>query len=205
MMRHFFCILTACFGMVTSGFAATEAKPQVGIVNFATCMSDSKYGKQEQNSFEALKKQMASLLEDTEKQLNELAGKFNDAEFMDGLSPEAEMEMKNKFQSLNEEMQRYQSQYYQVMNQANLKIYQNIVGKIQTAAEKVSKDKKLTMVMNKEACFFFMPTLEVTDAVIAEMDKTFDQDPAVKKQTANNETKPGEVKAEAAQAQGKTK
>ncbi len=205
MIKHFFCILTACVGMFTTGFAATDTKPQVGIVNFATCMSDSKYGKQEQGSFDSLKKQMASLLEDTEKQLNELAAKFNDAEFMDGLSPEAEMEMKTKFQTLNEEMNRYQSQYYQVMNQANLKIYQNMMGKIQTAAEKVSKDKKLNMVMNKEACFFFMPTLDVTNSVIAEMDKLYDQDPAVKKQTASNEAKSGEVKAEAAQVEGKTK
>lgn len=204
-MKHFFYILTACMALVTSGFAATDTKPQVGVVNFATCMTDSKYGKQEQASFETLKKQMGTLLEDTEKQINEIVAKFNDAEFMDGLSPEAETEMKAKFQSLNEEMERYRGQYYQVMNQANLKIYQNIVGKIQAASEKVSKDKKLNMVMNKEACFFFMPTLEVTDAVIAEMDKLFDQDPSVKKQTAANDAKAGEVKAESAQSQGKTK
>ena len=61
---------------------------------------------------------MASLLEDTEKQINELATKFNDPEFLDALSPEAEEELKNKFRSLNEDLNRYQNQYYQVLNQS---------------------------------------------------------------------------------------
>ncbi len=161
-------------GLCAGGFAA-EPKPSVGVVNFNNCMTDSKLGKQEQSSFDALKNQMTSLLEDTEKQTNEIAAKFNDAEYMDGLSPEAEEEMKNKFRGLNEEMNRYQNQYYQVLQQANMKIMQTIGAGIQEASEKVAKDKRLNMVMSKEACFFAAPTLDVTNFVVAEMDKTFEQ------------------------------
>ncbi len=160
--------------LTTMSFAA-EPAPNVGIVNFASCVSDSKIGKQEQASFEGLKKQMSSLLEDTEKQLNELATKFNDAEFVDSLSPEAEEELKNKFRSLNEDLGRYQNQYYQVLNQANMKIVQTISTNINTAAEKVAKDKKLNLVVNKDACFFSAPTLDITSLVVAEMDKTYEQ------------------------------
>jgi outer membrane protein len=145
-------------------------------VNFATCVSDSKLGKQEQASFENLKKQMSSLLEDTEKQLNDLAAKFNDPEYLDGLSPEAEEELKVKFRTLNEELGRYQNQYYQVMNQANGRIIQTLSTSINTASEKVAKDKKLNMVVNKDACFYYTPALDVTTSVIAEMDKNFAQD-----------------------------
>ncbi len=162
-------------GLCAGGFAAAEPKPSVGVVNFNSCMTDSKLGKQEQSSFDALKNQMTSLLEDTEKQTNEIAAKFNDAEYMDGLSPEAEEEMKNKFRGLNEEMNRYQNQYYQVLQQANMKIMQTIGAGIQEASEKVAKDKRLNMVMSKEACFFAAPTLDVTNFVVAEMDKTFEQ------------------------------
>lgn len=175
----------AIFGLCTTGFAATEAKPAVGVVNFANCMTDSKLGQQEQKSFESLKAQMTSLMEDTEKQLNELAAKFNDSEYMDGLSPEAEDEMKTKYRTLNEEMGRYQNQFYQVMQQANMKIMQTLASNIQQASEKVAEEKKLTMVMNKEACFFSAPTLDVTNLVIAEMDKSFEKNTA---KIANSKT-----------------
>jgi len=168
--RHFFLSLLAATGLTSGAFAADTT---MGIVNFASCVSDSKLGKQEQNSFESLKKQMSSLLEDTEKQLQELATKFQDQEFLDGLSPEAEAEMKNKFEALNQDLQRYQNQYYQVMNQANMRVIQSLNGAISQAAEKVAKDKKLGMVVNKEACFFYLPGLDITADVIAEMDKTF--------------------------------
>jgi Skp family chaperone for outer membrane proteins len=49
---------------------------------------------------------------------------------------------------------RTQNQYYQVLNQANMKIMQVVGATINTAAEKVAKDKKINMIVNKDACFF---------------------------------------------------
>ena len=166
----------------TSAFADNG---NFGIENFSSCITDSKIGKDEQSSFENLKKQMSTHLEETEKQINELAMKFNDADYMDGLSPEAEDELKNKIRGLNEELSRYQNQYYQVLNQANMKIVQSIGANINTAAEKVAKDKKLSMVVNKEACFFHNPTLDVTNLVIAEMDKTYELESKKQKATSS--------------------
>ena len=175
--------LTTSF-LCSTGFAVQEPAPSIGVVNFGHCMMESKQGKQEQSSFESLRSQLTSLLEDTEKQINELASKFNDTEYMDGLTPEAEEELKTKFRLLNEEMGRYQNQYYQVLNQANMKVVQSMGSAIQEASEKVAKSKKLSMVVNKEACFFHTPMLDVTDAVVSEMDKTFEQANA---KTAQNE------------------
>ena len=45
-----------------------------------------------------------------------------------------------------------------------------------------SKDKKLMMLVNKDACFYCIPTLDVTNLIIAEMDKSFEIE--VKKQAA---------------------
>lgn len=181
-MKKFIPAFLIATALTTSAFTA-ESNPSFGIVNFGTCVSDSKLGKQEQASFESLKKQMTTLLEDTEKQLNELSAKFNDPEYLDGLSPEAEDELKNKFRSLSEEMNRYQNQYYQVMNQANMRIMQVMANNINIASEKVAKDKKLAMVVNKDACFFYSPALDITPTIIAEMDKTFSEQEA-KKETA---------------------
>ena len=182
--------------LCTTAFAAEPAQP-FGVVNFNTCISDSKLGIQEQASFESLKKQMSNLLEDTEKQLNDLTAKFNDPDYLDGLSPEAEEELKNKFRSLNEELNRYQNQYYQVMNQANMRIIQTLSNSINTASEKVAKDKKLNLILNKEACFYYTPALDITTLVIAEMDKTFVPDtkkPGASSTTGAAEDSKAEVK-----------
>jgi outer membrane protein len=119
---------------------------------------------------------MVNLLQDTEKQLTEISNKLNDSEYLDGLSPEAIDELKAKFQMLSEELNRYQNQYYQVLNQANMRIIQTVSNSINQASEKVAKDKKLAMIVNKEACFFFNSHLDITPAVIAEMDRVFDQE-----------------------------
>lgn len=172
MKRNFFLATAAAFALSAQGFAADT--PQVGIVNFASCMTESKLGKQEQTNFENLKKQMSTLLEDTEKQLREIATKLEDQEYVDSLSPTAEAELKGKFQALNEDLQRYQNQYYQVMNQANMRVIQIMSSAISEASEKVAKAKKLGLVVNKEACFFYSTGLEVTSDIVVEMDKSFD-------------------------------
>lgn len=161
---------------LSGSLCADMQSATVGIVNFSTCITDSKIGKQEQTSFESLKKQMTSLLEDTEKQLNEISGKFNDSEYMDGLSPEAEEELKNKFRTLSEEMNRYQNQYYQVLQQANMRVFQVVGNSVTNASEKVAQSKKLNLIANKEAFFYYSPDLDVTTLVVAEMDKKFDED-----------------------------
>jgi outer membrane protein len=182
MKRRLLSALLIATALTTTAFSG-ESVSSCGIANFGTCVSDSKLGKQEQASFESLKKQMTTLLEDTEKQINELTAKFNDPEYLDGLSPEAEEELKVKLRTLNEELGRYQNQYYQVMNQANMRILQTLATSINTASEKVAKDKKLSMVVNKDACFYFTPALDVTNFVIAEMDKNFTQE--LKKQATS--------------------
>lgn len=183
MRKMIFFMLLALVGFNISGFTAAEPKSTIGIVNFSSCIMDSKLGKQEQASFEGLKKQMGTLLEDTEKQINELATQFNDREYMDSISPEDEEQMKNKYRALGEEMNRYHNQYYQVLNQANMKMLQTLGASIQEASEKVAKNKKLSVVLNKEALFFYTTALDVTSFVITEMDKEFDLK-AVKNQTA---------------------
>jgi len=160
--------------LVAGSLMASESSGKIGIVNFGTCVTDSKYGKQEQTSFESMKKQMTSLIEDSEKQLRGISEKFQDKDYLDGLSPEAEEEFKVKFRNLSEELNRYQQQYYQGLNQANYKLIQVMGKNINVAAEKVATQKGINMVLNQEVCFYCLPTLDVTSDVIKEMDKNFD-------------------------------
>jgi len=122
-------------------FFLNIAQANEGIVNFGQCLAESKKGKQQQTSFEALRKQMSTLVEDTEKKLKEVTAKLNDAEFMDGISPEAEEELKNKFRTLNEELDQQRNRLYQVHHQANMEVMQEMEVFVQQSAENVAKAK----------------------------------------------------------------
>lgn len=178
MKKYLISIYTAALIAPLAGAssAPNEEPTKFGVVNFSLCYQDSKLGKQENNNFEGIRTQMTSLLEDTEKQLNEVATKLQDRDYLDGLTPEAEAELKAKFSLLSEEMNRYQNQYYQVLNQAQMRIGQNLVGVVGLAAENVAKTKKLDLVLNREACFFNISGLDITAEVIGEMDRMFEQE-----------------------------
>ncbi len=172
--RQVFILLTTLFCLSSIKSYAEEIP--YGIVNFNNCVTESHYGKQEQESFEKLREQMTSLMSDIEKQLNEIATKFNDPEFVDSLSPEAEQEMKARFQTLNEELNRYQNQYMQVMQQANMKLMQTMNNHVSKASEIIAKKRKLPMVVREEACFFYNPSFDITPSIIDEMDKSFSKE-----------------------------
>ena len=145
-----------------------------GTVNFTTCVTNSKLGKQEQAQFEAVRDQMEKLMKEAEKQLTELANKLNDPDYLDSLSPEAEQELKMQFATLQEEMQRYQNQAMQVMNQANMKLVQSMSEQVALASSKVATAKKLEFIINKDALFYSLPETDITSDVIKELDQTFD-------------------------------
>ncbi len=159
------------------------AEQKIGIVNFQTCIAESKLGKQEQNAFETMRKQLVTLVEDTDKQMREISDKLQDKDYLDGLSKEAEESMKTKFAQLHEELGRYQQQYYQFMNQGQYKIMQTVVGGINHAADQIASKKGYDFILNKEACFSYAPSRDITSEILKEMDGHFDEE--AKKQTAS--------------------
>lgn len=169
----------------TSIASAEEDQTQkIGVVNFTECLSNSKFGKQEQENFETLRTQMEDLVKDTEKQLKEVSEKLQDSEHLDSLSPEGEQELKTKFQMLSQEMSKYQNQYYQVLQQANMKMVQIMQTRVTAAAEAVKKKFNYTDILNKDACFAFSD--DITTLVLTQLDSNFDAE-HTPKQTETNE------------------
>lgn len=150
------------------------AGQKVGTVNFGSCIVESKLGKQEQNALETMRKQFVTLVEDTDKQMREINDKLNDQDYLDGLSKEAEETMKAKFAHLSDELNRYQQQYYQFMNQGQNKIIQSVVAGINHSAEKIASAKGYDLILNKEACFFSASALDVTNDIIKGMDEAYE-------------------------------
>lgn len=166
------------------GTSEPTAPAKIRVVNFQTCIEQSKLGKQEQTSFEALKKQMESALEEKEKVLNEMASKLEDNDYVDSLSPEAETEMKRKFRALSQEYAQIQNQYLQTLNQTNMKVLQKISEVVSAAAEAIAKQNNYDIVFNDEGTFYAAPAFDISTQVIAYMDQQFDKDAATK--PANN-------------------
>jgi outer membrane protein len=171
-----------CSAAPSSGDMNAPAK--VRVVNFKKCIEQSKLGKQEQASFDALKKQMESALEEKEKVLNDMATKLEDTDYVDSLSPEAETEMKRKFRALSQEYAQIQNQYLQTLNQTNMKVLQNISDKVSEAAEAVAKQNNFDLVLNDEGSFFASPAFDISSQVITTMDQLFDKDAAAAKSGA---------------------
>jgi outer membrane protein len=175
MKRWTFATLFSLFLPLCATAADAPGAAKIGTVNFKLCVEESKLGKQEQASFEAMKKQMETVVEEKEKTLNDLANKLNDPDQLDLMSPEAETELKRKFRGLSQEMNQIQQQFYQTLQQANFKIVQTLSEAVNKASEQVAKDQKIDLVLNDETCFFANKALDVSTKVVTEMDKQFDQ------------------------------
>lgn len=153
---------------------ATQQQPlQVRVVNFKSCIELSKLGKQEQANFEGLKKQLEGLLEQKEVELQEIAAKFNDPDYLDSLSAEAENELKHKYRTLSQDVSQHQNFYMQTLSQTNQKIMQKLADAIQAASQKVAKAKGYDFILNEEMSFFYGEKYDVSKEVIALMDEAF--------------------------------
>lgn len=198
MKKVYFTIIFLITSLAALNVQALEsnAPAKVRTVNFKKCVEQSKVGKQEQASFEAIKKQMETVLVEKEKVLNEMAAKFEDPDFLDGLSAEAETELKRKFRALSQEFAQLQQQYVQALQQTNFKIVQKLTTAVSKAATEAAQKQKIDLVVNEEnAAFFVSPNLDISSDVVSIMDqhlekeeKAQDQQPTVTPQTTTPAT-----------------
>lgn len=183
-MRHIAMYFAAAACLCgTAAFAADapapfeQSKPlRIALVNFKTCVEKSKLGQKEQASFDAMKKQMESILEEKEKALTEVASKFNDIDYLDSLSPDAEAELKRQFRTLNQEFSAQQSQFYQSLSQTNMMVIQKLTDAVTKASEEVAKAFKIDIILNNESCFYSVAAIDVSDHVVAALDKAFEKE-----------------------------
>lgn len=179
--------------VLSTSLIATEAKKveKAGykVVNTKDCFMNSKLGRQEQESFEALTNQKKSLIEETSKQLQEIAEKLNDPTILDSMNPAAEQELKNKYGRLSQDLNQLYEDCRQILYQKEMQISQNIQNNIDQALEELKKEREEDCVILKsDACYYYPRELDLTNAVIKKLDEKFEK--AIKVQnTSNNEIK----------------
>lgn len=175
--------------VLSTSLIATEAKKVENagykVVNTKDCFMNSKLGKQEQESFEALTNQKKALIEETTKQLQEIAEKLNDATILDSMNPAAEQELKNKYGRLSQDLNQLYEECRQTLYQKEMQISQNIQNNIDQALEEL---KENCIILKSDACYYYPDELDLTNTVIKKLDEKFEK--AIKVQaTSNNEIK----------------
>lgn len=177
--------------------AADSSSLSLGVVDYMKCAESSKLGKNEQKTLESMSKQMQSILDGKEKELTEMVKKISDPDHTDSLSPEAEKKLKEDAGKLQNELMQVEQQYNMTLRQAKMQIMQKIAGFIAKASETIATEDQLTLVINKDFCPYYNPTLNITDKVVAKMDKLFDEEilkalEASKKPIPENTEQPSE-------------
>ncbi len=169
--------LTACVFCLSfsRAEAAVEEQSKIGVVNFKVCAEESKIGRKEKEALEEIKKQMTKSLEEADRELVDLSKKLQDQDYLDGLSPQAEEDLKILYQEKSHEFAENQNQFYQMLSQANYKVLQNIHKQVSIAAEKIRKEKDLTAIVNQETLFAFANNLDLTNEVLSQMNKDYEQ------------------------------
>jgi outer membrane protein len=162
---------------------------KIGVVDFRTCIEKSYLGQAEQQKLEAMRNEMVISLESKEKQLTAVLDKLKKPEYLDTLSPKAEEDLQKEYAALSEEIQVYQNQAYQALNQAQMKMFQSINEQIAKSAEYLAREHHLDLVLNQETCFYFKRPLEMTQLVIQELNRHFQPEVAT-----TNATHAGEAK-----------
>lgn len=161
-MKKFLILTTLSFLLPSTHLLSLD----IGFVNVRECIEKSFLGKREKENLEKLKKQFSDKITQIEKELDALAKKLQDEDYLESLSESAVNELKNNFEQLNQEYNAYHSQYYQVINQANYQLVQNILEEIKEASNEIRKELKLDVILNDEAIFSIDPKSNVTEKVI---------------------------------------
>ncbi len=172
-----------CLALTFVVTTVLSADNNIRAVNFKFCVENSKLGKQEQAAFEALKKQMETNLAEKEKSINELAAKFDDPDYLDSLSADAETELKRKLRSMSQDFSQLQNQYLQALQQTNMKVVQKLTEVVGKASATVAQRNQIDFIVNDEATFFATQSKDISQAVVGVMDEMFDKDSNLKETT----------------------
>ncbi len=164
--RTSFLLLGICFFLPTASLSALS----MGTVNARRCIEESKFGKAEQAQFDQMRNQLEQGVQNKEKELNDMKPKLSD-EYLDTLTPDAERQVKEKFQQLQQEHQELYYNMSMMLNKANYELMQKFLEKIQAASKIVAEQKKLDIVVNDEACFYKKDSLDITVDIIQYLDK----------------------------------
>ncbi len=153
---------------------STASTPR--FADFRRCFMESEFGKKEQENLQEMQKQMEKSIGDLSAQIKEVQDKLANEDVLDSLSEEAVANLKTQQDTLMGEMQRYQMQFPQIVQQAQSQSVFAVREKAKEAAKELAAEKKYSAVLNEDQAFFFEAKLDVTDEVIKKLNAKFEQE-----------------------------
>lgn len=159
--------------LVSSPAFAASSTSTIGIVNLRRCLEESALGKKEAAEFEKMKKQFSNSMGKMEEELSSIYSKLQDDDYMEGLSESAATELRKKFEELSAEYNTAQGQYYQILNQSNLKRMQKIMDEVKKASEIVRVQEGLSVLLNEDVVLAIDASADKTDDIIKILDDSF--------------------------------
>ena len=166
-------LLFISLSLVSSPAFAASSTSTIGIVNLRRCLEESDLGKIEAAEFEKMKKQFSNSMGKMEEELSSIYSKLQDDDYMEGLSESAATELRKKFEELSAEYNTAQGQYYQILNQSNLKRMQKIMDEVKKASEIVRVQEGLSVLLNEDVVLAIDASADKTDDIIKILDDSF--------------------------------
>ena len=166
-------LLFISLSLVSSPAFAASSTSTIGIVNLRRCLEESALGKKEAAEFEKMKKQFSNSMGKMEEELSSIYSKLQDDDYMEGLSESAATELRKKFEELSAEYNPAQGQYYQILNQSNLKRMQKIMDEVKKASEIVRVQEGLSVLLNEDVVLAIDASADKTDDIIKILDDSF--------------------------------
>lgn len=166
-------LLFISLSLVSSPAFAASSTSTIGIVNLRRCLEESALGKKEAAEFEKMKKQFSNSMGKMEEELSSIYSKLQDDDYMEGLSESAATELRKKFEELSAEYNTAQGQYYQILNQSNLKRMQKIMDEVKKASEIVRVQEGLSVLLNEDVVLAIDASADKTGDIIKILDDSF--------------------------------
>ena len=173
--KYRFSISLALSAVLTLGTFVAGAKaqeipvPKIGVVDVQRVLRDSKAAKNIRPEFESMRKAFQKQVSEQEQQLRQAEQELTRQRAI--LAPEA---FSQKRRSFSEEARRAQNsvkerrrQLDRAFNDTKNEILKNLV----VVAQQVAEAKKLNMLLEKRFVFLSVKTMDVTNEVIARLDK----------------------------------
>ncbi|MEF9519972.1 OmpH family outer membrane protein [Chlamydia crocodili] len=145
----------------------------LGVVSLKRCLEESAFGKKETEELENMKQQFSKNSEKMEEELTALYNKLQDEDYIESLSSSAADELRKKFESLSAEYNALQSQYYQMLNQSNMKRVQKLIQEVKKASEVVRIKEGLLAILNDEVVLSIASSADKTNEIIKILDESF--------------------------------
>ncbi|AAP05225.1 OmpH family outer membrane protein [Chlamydia caviae] len=146
----------------------------LGVVSLKRCLEESAFGKKETEELENMKQQFSKNSEKMEEELTALYNKLQDEDYMESLSTSASDELRKKFESLSGEYNALQSQYYQTLNQSNMKRVQKLIQEVKKASEVLRVKEGLSAILNDEIVLSIASSADKTNEIIKILDESFE-------------------------------